>query len=202
VLAGRFGVNRHTVRRALAALAAEGLVRAAQGSGTFVEDRPLPYPIGPRTRFSEIVARGGREPGGRVVWSGTVAADAFVAGALKIGAGSPVLQLNTVHSADGAPISSATSWLPLPRFGGLDAALAEGLTLSAAFARYGAGDYRRAETRISARPAAPEEAERLELAPGRVVMIVDSVNVDREGIPVQATVATFAADRVEIVVES
>ena len=32
-LALRFGVNRHTLRRALAALAADGLVRADQGRG-------------------------------------------------------------------------------------------------------------------------------------------------------------------------
>jgi GntR family transcriptional regulator, phosphonate transport system regulatory protein len=51
-IAGRFGVNRHTVRRALAALAERGLVRAERGSGTFVEMRRLAYPIGARTRFS------------------------------------------------------------------------------------------------------------------------------------------------------
>ena len=34
VLAGRFGVNRHTVRSAMAALAEEGIVRPIQGIGT------------------------------------------------------------------------------------------------------------------------------------------------------------------------
>ncbi|WEK48730.1 MAG: GntR family transcriptional regulator [Candidatus Kaistia colombiensis] len=34
-LATRFAVNRHTVRRSLAELAARGLVRATQGRGTF-----------------------------------------------------------------------------------------------------------------------------------------------------------------------
>ena len=38
-LAERFGVNRHTVRRALAVLAEEGVVRAEQGRGTFVATR-------------------------------------------------------------------------------------------------------------------------------------------------------------------
>ncbi|MEO8884271.1 MAG: GntR family transcriptional regulator, partial [Devosia sp.] len=45
-LAERFGVNRHTVRRALAVLAEEGVVRAEHGRGTFVnEARRLSYPI-------------------------------------------------------------------------------------------------------------------------------------------------------------
>ena len=68
-LARRFGVNRHTVRRALAVLASRGLVRATQGRGTFVEAKPLAYPIGPRTRFSEAVARTGREAWGDLIGS-------------------------------------------------------------------------------------------------------------------------------------
>ena len=53
-LAARFGVNRHTVRGAIAALVQEGVLRAEQGRGTFVEQRKrFAYPIGARTRFSE-----------------------------------------------------------------------------------------------------------------------------------------------------
>jgi len=54
-IAQRLGVNRHTVRRAIAALADRGFVRAERGSGTYVETRRLRYPIHSRTRFSEIV---------------------------------------------------------------------------------------------------------------------------------------------------
>ena len=54
-LAARYGVNRHTVRRAIASLAEEGLVKAERGRGTFVHRPPrrVLYPIGTRTRFSE-----------------------------------------------------------------------------------------------------------------------------------------------------
>ena len=52
-LATRFGVNRHTVRAAIAALEKEGILRAEQGRGTFLnESKRLRYPIGQRTRFS------------------------------------------------------------------------------------------------------------------------------------------------------
>jgi GntR family phosphonate transport system transcriptional regulator len=51
-LATRFGVNRHTVRSAIAALEKEGIVRAEQGRGTFLNDRKrLRYPIGQRTKI-------------------------------------------------------------------------------------------------------------------------------------------------------
>ena len=201
-LAARFAVNRHTVRRALGVLAGQGLVRTTQGSGTFVEPRPLAYPIGSRTRFSEIVAAGGRDPGGSLLAAEDVAADAGLAAKLGIAEGAPVLRIVTLRRADGAPISLGTSFLPLPRFRGLDALMLRGLTLSAAFEQLGLPDYRRRETRIAGRPATAEEAARLELAPGRVVLVVESVNVDAAGAPVQATTAIFAADRVEIVVGS
>ena len=50
--AARFGVNRHTVRRALEELSRVGLVRVEQGRGTFVAEDILDYTVGPRTRFS------------------------------------------------------------------------------------------------------------------------------------------------------
>lgn len=199
-LSGRFGVNRHTVRRALASLAERGLLRATQGRGTFVEPRPLAYPIGPRTRFSEIVSRGGREPAGALLSWRETAATQEVARSLGVAEGSRVLRLESLRSADAVPISYATSHVPLPRFAGIETIFGEGA--SAAFAHYGAGDYRRATTRITARAADAEVALRLDLAPGRALLVVDSLNTDAEGTPIQATTAHFAADRVEIMVES
>lgn len=201
-LAERFGVNRHTVRRALAVLASRGLVRAAQGRGTFVEAKPLAYPIGPRTRFSEIVASAGREAWGDLVSSAHILADAVLAEALGIGVGDPVLELVTLHRADDTPISMARTALPVPRFDRLDSVYRETGSLTRAYAAFGLTDYTRRSTRITARTAGVEEARLLDLVPGRVLLVVDSVNVDPEGAPIQATRSHFAADRVELIVGS
>ena len=55
VLAARFGVNRHTVRRALGALAEQKLVHSRRGAGVFVAQRPTDYPLGRRVRFHQNV---------------------------------------------------------------------------------------------------------------------------------------------------
>src|SRR5690349_22660441 len=66
-IAETYRVNRHTVRRALAALAERGFVRAERGSGTYVEAPRRAYPLRSRTRFSEFVGAGGREPRARLL---------------------------------------------------------------------------------------------------------------------------------------
>jgi GntR family phosphonate transport system transcriptional regulator len=200
-LAADFAVNRHTVRRALAALAASGMVRATQGRGTFVEAKPLPYAIGARTRFSELVARSGREAGGKLIASHKVHADHEIAAALKITKGSEVLRLETVRSADGTPISMGSAYFPLPRFARLTAAYRKTGSTTKALKACGVADYQRSETRVSARPPTNEEARLLDLAAGRPILTVTSINVDPEGVPIQFTHAVFAADRTELVIE-
>jgi GntR family transcriptional regulator, phosphonate transport system regulatory protein len=200
-LAARFGVNRHTVRRALSALAERGLVRATQGRGTFVEAPRLAYPIGPRTRFSEIVTRAGREAWGDLIAAASVPAEPGLAEDLGIAAGEPILELLTVHRADGTPISTSRTCLPLPRFSGFDRTYAALGSITRAYAEYGVADYTRLSTRIGARLAAADEAARLDLVPGRVLITIASVNVDAEGQRIQATRGLFVADRVELVVE-
>jgi GntR family phosphonate transport system transcriptional regulator len=200
-LAQRFGVNRHTVRRAMAALAAQGLVRATQGGGTFVEAKPLPYTIGHKTRFSEVMAKAGREARGELIRSAEAVASEEIAEALGVTVGSPVLELITLHRADEVPISMARTWLPLPRFAGFDATYRKLGSLTRAYARHEISDYFRLSTRISAKIASPEEAVRLELSPGRVLLVVDSINVNQYRHRIQATRSLFSADRVDLVIE-
>ena len=53
-LAEKFGVNRHTVRSAIAALASEGILEPVQGRGTMIARKErLSFPISRRTRFTE-----------------------------------------------------------------------------------------------------------------------------------------------------
>ena len=54
-LADAYGVNRHTVRRALEALEARGYVRTETGRGSFVQEHPYQYAIGRRPRFSSAM---------------------------------------------------------------------------------------------------------------------------------------------------
>lgn len=200
-IAQRFGVNRHTVRRALADLAARGLVRSERGSGTFVESGRLAYPIGTRTRFSEIVGASGRHPGGRLVGSAVEAATAEIAQRLGLAPGDTVVRLEILRGVDRVPIAIGTHWMPAARVPKAAQRYRETRSLTRMLARVGINDYRRQSTRISGAVVDAVDAARLRLLPGRPLMVIDSVDVTPDGVPILTTHARFAADRVELVVE-
>ena len=200
-LADRFGVNRHTVRRAIGVLADENVVRSDRGRGTFVISRPIDYPIGTRTRFSEIVAKQSRQPAGRLIDSGEDDASVYIAEKLGVSAGNRLIRLETLSAADGVPLSTSTNWFPAERFPGLVAAYAETGSITKALARHGVDDYTRRETRVTARTANGEEARLLGVGRDAVVIVSESVNIDEIGKPIQYSRARFAADRVQIVIE-
>jgi GntR family phosphonate transport system transcriptional regulator len=201
-IAEQFGVNRHTVRRAIAALAERGLVRAERGSGTYVEARRIAYPIGSRTRFSEIVGSSGREAGGRLMASVIESADREIAGRLHLKTGASVIRIDALRHADRVPICIGTSWLPADRFADAPRIYAAKRSMTRTLAHFGVRDYRRASTRMVAGLADAADAMWLGLAPGRAVLVVDSVDVDLDGRPVVTSHARFAAERVEFTIES
>lgn len=198
-LAERFGVNRHTVRGAIAALVQEGVLRAEQGRGTFVEHAPrISYALGRRTRFSANLEGQARETRGRLLSHALIPADARVAAALDLEPGAPVLRLDLTGEADGHPISRTTSWFDATRFPHMAQAYAETGSVTASFARHGVSDYLRRSTTVSARHADAGALADLALSPGAIVLLTVAVNEDSDGRPVQFSQTMFAADRVEL----
>lgn len=201
-LAAHYGVNRHTVRRALAVLRERGLVRPARGSGTYVEAPRLAYPIGTRTRFSEIVGASGRQAGGRLITGAQEPASIEVARRLGLKPGAPVVRLELMREADGVPLCVATTFLCATRFPGADRVYAARRSMTRTLAQFGIADYRRGATRVTATTVDLGDAARLDVRPDSPILVVDSVDVDADGRPLLTTRTRFAAERVELVLES
>jgi GntR family transcriptional regulator, phosphonate transport system regulatory protein len=201
-IAERFGVNRHTVRRAIASLAERGLVRAERGSGTYIEARRMSYPIRPRTRFSEIVGGAGRSASGRLVASVIEDADADIANRLKLKVGDPVTRLELLRHADRVPLCAATSWLPAQRFPQAARTYSLSGSITRMLTRYGVRDYTRKNTHVTAAIAEIGDASSLKIALGRPLLVVDSVDVDGDENPILTTRARFAADRLQLIIDT
>lgn len=201
-LSARFGVNRHTIRAAIAALAQEGVLRAERGRGTFVEhSRRLAYPIGSRTRFGQGLAAQTYERDARLVESATEPATAAVAGALDLDEGAAVVRLETVSSADGRPVSRSSGWFDAARLPDIAMDFQEHRSITAALAAGGIADYLRRSTVIMARHAESGDLDDLRLSPGAIVLVATAINVDMAGRPLQYQVTRFAADRIELRVD-
>jgi len=201
-IAETYRVNRHTVRRALAALAERGLVRAERGSGTYVEAPRLAYPLRSRTRFSEIVGAGGREPRGQLIEASEEIASRKLARELGLKAGAPLVRIEALRFADRTPICIGTHWLSAERFPDAGRVYGSVRSMTKLLAHYGVRDYRRASTRITAGIVDATDASRLDLALGRPILIVDSTDVDAEGRPLITKRVRFAAERVQFLVEN
>src|SRR3981189_3445155 len=182
-IAETYRVNRHTVRRALATLAERGLVRAERGSGTYVETQRLAYPLRSRTRFSEIVGAGGREPRGQLIGASEDPATRELARALALKTGAALIRIDALRFADRTPICVGTTWLAAERFPDAGRVYENARSMTKVLAHYGVRDYRRASTRVTAGIVDAADAARLDLALGRPGLVVDSTDVETDGKP-------------------
>lgn len=199
-LADRFGVNRHTLRQAVQALVREGHLNVRQGSGTFVRELVLDYALQRRTRLTENLARMG-ETAGRQLRAHHVAAAGEWAAPLRVAPRGEVVVLETLAAVRGRPVSLSTGAFPSPRFAGIVPLVSRFGSITQALAALGVVDYTRARSVVSTRLPTQAEADALARPMTQPVLVVQYVNVDREGVPVEAATTLFAADAVQLVVE-
>jgi GntR family phosphonate transport system transcriptional regulator len=200
-LATRFGVNRHTVRRALGELQAEGLLHARRGAGVFVTGAPVAYRLGRRTRFTQNIAAAGHTGRRDILRLETLTGTQVELEALGLRAGEPVHVLECVGLSDEVPFTYASSVFPGRRLPDLPRALGRTGSITAALAECGVADYRRARTRLVAERAAGAMARHLRLPEGAPVLRAVSLNVDAEGRPIEYGRTWFCTDRIELVVD-
>lgn len=200
-LAARFDVNRHTVRRSLASLQEKGLLRIEQGRGIFVREPVVEYTVSERTRFSEILQRQSRVPGGTLIAASEPAAEAGIAEALGLATGEAVVLLQTLGMADGQPIMVSNHYFPKARCPGIAEAYRETRSVTQALKRCGIAEYWRKSTRITARLPSGADAQHLKIERNRPILVTEAVNVDHAGTPIEYGLSRFSGDWVQLVVE-
>ncbi|RUL76076.1 phosphonate metabolism transcriptional regulator PhnF [Dyella choica] len=198
-LAMRFNVNRHTVRRAIAALEQRNLVRTEQGRGTFVQEQTLDYVISRRTRFTQNMRNLNVDADIRVLEDAHELPPPQVARALGLDRNEYVYRIETLDRADGHIIDYSTSYFPAARFADLPALYRRLLSVTRTLAEFGVADYERKHTRVSARLPDAITARLMQQPTSRPLLYVESINADTRGVPVQYGITRFSGDWVQLV---
>jgi GntR family transcriptional regulator len=177
VFSEELGVSRATVRRALAALEADGLIESVQGRGTFLTR--LVEPANTLVSFTQLARSLGTRPTSAVIVAQVRAATIDEGERFRIAPGSEVFELRRLRQMDGLPVAIASDVVPLalapslPDHDWATASLYEALAASGSRPA-------RADSSIEARATSALEAPHLGV---------------REGAPVlDAETATYAVD--------
>ena len=104
-LTERYAVSRITVRQALAALHAEGLIVKVQGKGSFVSQPRVSQELSRLRGLGESLAGEGHEVHARVLKLEDVPAPAAAAARLRVEPGSTVTELLSLRYVDREPLS-------------------------------------------------------------------------------------------------
>ncbi|HEY9279279.1 MAG TPA: GntR family transcriptional regulator [Eoetvoesiella sp.] len=199
LLAQRFEINRHTLRRALDVLVAEGRVVRRQGVGTIVLPKPLVYPLHSRSAFSNVAARMGSASEARLLRRIKRRANRDEITHLALDADAWVIELLTVRVLDDQPASliaqsfSANHEPLLTAYAGgsvREHLEGHGITLSRVFSVIGAS------------LPSQREAVQLLMPQHAPVLKVQTLSSDSSGAPFELAWTTSRADRFQFLVVS
>ncbi len=195
-LAELHGVSRVTVRRALDALASDGLIERRAGSGTRVRatsGAPAAFTADFATLMPQLV-RMGQETTARLLSFSYTAPPPLVAEALGLAPLARVQRAVRVRLAAGAPFSHLTTHVPEGIAQGYSESDLATTPLFRLLERNGV-EIDHATQTVSATLATPEVAEALEVAVGAALIALTRVVHDAKGNGLEHLTALYRPDR-------
>jgi GntR family transcriptional regulator len=193
-LGAAYEASRVTVRKALEALRADGLLDARQGYGWFVSADPLRQTLGRLATIESQLAASGVEGQRRILDFGFVRPPRWIADVLGPG---NVLRVRRVNLADGEPFARVTVWCPEE----LGSSLSRDQVEASSFYELLPIELAGATQTIGAGACSVEDADVLGVATGSPVLVCRRTTKSEAGVPVLLSEHVFAAHRTEFVVE-
>lgn len=202
-LADRFGVNRHTVRRALKVLRDKGAVQSRQGAGVFVTGHARAYRLGTRTRFSQSLDRQGQGLtmsllATEIRHASDVERTQF---GIRASRGFTVTAVHGVRLLEGQPVSLFNSLIPTDLAPGFTEALTEHRSVTKALQVCGIEDYTRKSTHLTAVAADPVQAGHLDCRSGDPLLRSDAVDILADSSVIEVGTSWFRGDSIRLVVD-
>lgn len=201
-LATRYKAGRHSVRRALDALAREGKISIQQGRGTFVlETQRLTYLIGKRTRLRRNLIPQGVNVSSLLISADRISAPEHVAKALLLNSGAKVIESQRITSANELPVAFGSAYHCSERFPDFAERRDVLGSTTETYRSYGIDDYMRKHTSIYSRTAKPDEVKTLRQHSDVPVLIVSAIDATIDGTPISVSRVVWSAARVNFIME-
>lgn len=186
--------SRTTVRQALSELVGEGRLVRRQGSGTYVAEPKMTWPL-QMTSFTEQAAANGFIASAQLLTSERVRATGEAAARLRLQPGAYVYRIERLRLADETPMAVETSHLSVARFPGLVKAVRRASSLYRVLAEsYGVKPVTAEET-IETRAAPPREAALLGTDTGAPMLVLGRHSFEADGTPVEWVRSWYRGDR-------
>lgn len=175
-LAEQLGVSRATVRTALAALAAEGIVRRRQGDGTYATPHAIEINVRGREAWNimQQIQRSGRRPAVKVLAQGNRLATPEEREALSLDAQGNVYSIRRLFLADDVPVMLAEHTVRADGLAGQIPPEAASLTMLEFLERYYKDVLSNGEAIFKAVTASPEVAESLQVVVGSPLLRLEA----------------------------
>ena len=196
-LVADFDVSRNTVREALDLLRREGLIERIPGVGTVVTAARYSHSIDVLAGLAETLTGRG-EVRNVVRERSVVPAPASVAGRLALPAGEPVVFIERLRLADGAPLSLDLSYVVRDLGQAALEADLEQQDLLPLLERASGQRLGGAAVAIEAGLADESAAELLDVAPGASLLLLDRLTHLEDGRPVELELVRFRGDRMSM----
>lgn len=200
-LAERYGISRSSLRQVLSALEEAGFVHRVIGrsGGIFVGHGQVERDLTDVVGVPAFLANQGYVAGTRVLSTKIAAPDVVTQQALNLGADDFVIEIQRVRLADGSPISLEVAQFPADAFPGL-------LEQQLAGSLYGILEKHydlvtsRADERIEAVNATPEEATLLGVKQRSALLLITRIAYDQNDSPCEFSRDLFRGDRTRLAV--
>ncbi len=190
--------SRTTVRKAVTELVAEGRLVRRQGSGTYVAEPKLAWPLRV-SGFTEHAASEGLQARTSFLSAERIPASPELAQRLGIRRGAKVLYMELLRFVNGNSMALECIHVAARRFPGLEAAVARtGSLYEALRDQYGVNVAHAVET-IETAPAAPREAALLGTEVGAPMLLVSQHSHTADGEPVEWVRTWYRGDRYSFV---
>jgi GntR family transcriptional regulator len=199
-LCEQFGVSRITLRRAVADLVADGLLERIQGRGTFVTARAQ-EPRGRSEGYVDDIRQISADTTLKVVEFANMAAPPWVGTRLGIAAGELVQRSVRLRLRHGVPVALLTAWVPNRWSQAISRADLGRRSLNELLADRGVR-FGRVMQEIGAGLADPLQAQRLDVAVGAALLLVERTVHDKQGAPVEYLSMALSAQRSRMVIDT